>query len=60
LLGALKKHLKGNCFTSDDKVQAATAKWFQKQPKNFYTDGFKKLFQHWWHFIKREGDYVET
>jgi hypothetical protein len=60
LLGALKKHVEGNHFTCHDEVQAATTKWFQKQPEKFYTDGFEELFQRWCPYIKREGDYVET
>ena len=60
LLGALKKHVEGNHFTCNDKVQAAMAKWFQKQREKFYTDGLEELVQHWWHYIKREGDYMET
>jgi hypothetical protein len=36
------------------------AKWFREQPEKFYTDGFKKLVQRWWHRIKHERDYVQT
>jgi hypothetical protein len=41
LFGALKEHLKGNCVTCDE-VQAAVVKWFQAEPDQFHTDGFKK------------------
>jgi hypothetical protein len=36
------------------------AKLFQKQREKFYTDGLEELVQRWWHYIKRDGDYVET
>ena len=32
LFGALKKHLKGNCVTCDEEVQAAMVEWFQEWP----------------------------
>jgi hypothetical protein len=59
LVDALKKHVKGNHFICHDEVQAAMAKLFKKQPEKFYTNGFEELFQCWWYYIKREGDYVE-
>jgi hypothetical protein len=45
LFGYLRKHLKGNCFTCDEEVQTAIAKWFPEKPENFYSDGFGKLVQ---------------
>jgi hypothetical protein len=52
LFVALKKHLKGIHFTRDAEVPAATGKWFQEQPEEFYSDGFKKPIQHWQLCIK--------
>jgi hypothetical protein len=57
LLRALKKHLKGNRFTCDEEVQAATAKWFREQPEKFYTTGSKNLFSAG-SFVSNEGYYV--
>jgi hypothetical protein len=34
-------------FTGDEQVQAAMGKWFQEQPEDLYSDGFKSLVQHW-------------
>jgi histone-lysine N-methyltransferase SETMAR len=51
--GALKKHLKSNCFTCDE-VRTAMAKWFREQPEKFYSDGFETLVQRWLRCIERE------
>jgi hypothetical protein len=58
LFETLKKYLEGNCFTCDEEVQAAVAKWFPEQPVKFYTNGYEKLVRHWPHCIEREGDYL--
>jgi hypothetical protein len=34
------------------KFQDALAKWFQKQPEKYYTDGLEKLVQSWQHCIE--------
>jgi hypothetical protein len=44
LFAALKKHLKGIHFTCDEAVPAATGKWFQELPEEFYSSRFKSLF----------------
>jgi len=44
LFAALKKHLKGIYFMSDEEVQAATGEWLGDQPEEFCTDRFGNLF----------------
>jgi transposase len=41
LLATLKKHLKGIHFTCNEALPAATGKWFQEQPEEFCSSGFK-------------------
>jgi hypothetical protein len=48
---SLKKLLKGINFTYDEAVPPATAKWFQEQPEEFYSDRFKELVHCWQHCI---------
>jgi hypothetical protein len=42
---SLKKHLKGSNFTHNKAVQADTDKLFQRQPEEFYSDGFEKFIE---------------
>ena len=59
LFPKLKEHLKGLCFSCDEKVRPAVRKWFQKQNTNFFKDGFQKLVQRWRKCIEVRGDFVE-
>jgi hypothetical protein len=54
----ISEHLKEIHLTCDKEVSAATGKWFQEQPQEFYSDGYKKLGQHWLCCGEQEGDYM--
>lgn len=55
----LKSHVKGIYFQNDNEVKAEVKKWFRKQPKQFFFDGFKKLISRWCKCIENKGSYVE-
>jgi histone-lysine N-methyltransferase SETMAR len=59
LFPALKKHLKGTRFASDQEVIGAAEIWFADQPKEFFLRGFQKLEERCNKCVQLRGDYVE-
>lgn len=59
LFPALKKHLGGRKFKSDEEVQKAVVGWLRDAAGEFYDAGIKKLVTRMRKVIERQGDYVE-
>jgi len=59
LFPGLKKQLKGHHFLSDAEVAAATEKWLDGQPSEFFLSGLQKLEQQAKKCIELCGEYVE-
>ncbi|GFW28474.1 hypothetical protein TNCV_4641391 [Trichonephila clavipes] len=51
--------LKGQCFSTDDEVQAAVRKWIISQPESFFMDGMKKWIERLNKYGAVSGDYDE-
>jgi hypothetical protein len=45
-------------YCPDLAPRGCCGKWFQKQPEDFYSDGFEGLVHCWWR-VRGEEDYVE-
>jgi hypothetical protein len=43
----MKEVLRGRRFSSYEEVIGAMQNWLKTQPKNFFSDGIKKLMEHW-------------
>jgi hypothetical protein len=56
MFGPMKEALRGRRFSSDKDVIGAVQKWLKTQPKNFFSDGIKKLVKRWNWCIEVEGD----
>jgi len=56
---ALKKHLGGQKFSSDEEVEEAVNKWLKEAAGEWYNAGIKKLVDRMKKVIERQGDYVE-
>ena len=59
LFGPLKEALGGKMFCSNEEVIEAVREWVRQQPKNFVSEGIRKLPKRWRLCIVKEGDYVE-
>jgi hypothetical protein len=59
LFGPLKETLRGCRFVDDDEVKEAVHDWLHTQPKQFFTDGMRKLVDCWTKCAEKQGDYVE-
>ena len=56
---ALKDHLSGHKFTSDDDVKTAVTRWLKSQGAEFYETGINKLVPRLDKCLNLGGDYVE-
>jgi hypothetical protein len=43
MFGPMKEVLRGRRFSSDQEIIGAVQNWLKKQPKNFFSDGIKRL-----------------
>ena len=59
LFPKLRKHLRGQNFSSDEEVTAAVCQWFWEEEKDFLNDRIQKLVKHWQKCNEIEGDYFE-
>jgi hypothetical protein len=60
LFWSLKGAFRGHQFADDDdKVKEALHDWLCTQPKQFYSDGVRKLVDCWTKCIKMQRDYIE-
>ncbi|EGI61648.1 Histone-lysine N-methyltransferase SETMAR [Acromyrmex echinatior] len=55
----LKKWFGGKRFTIREQLIAETEAYFEGLDKSYYSDGLKKLENHWIKCIELKGDYVE-
>ena len=55
----LKKHLRGQRFSTDDELKSATDEWLKGQSELFYFTGIEKLRDRYKLCIDKGGDYVE-
>jgi histone-lysine N-methyltransferase SETMAR len=55
----LKKHLRGQRFSTDDDLKSATEEWLKGQPEIFYFTGIEKLRDRYKLCVDKGGDYVE-
>lgn len=55
----LKRHLKGQKFTSNMAVKRAVDNWIKSRDADFYVHGFRKWVERWERCVERGGDYVE-
>ena len=55
----LKKHLRGQRFSTDDELKHATEEWLMGQSELFYFTGMEKLRDRYNLCIDKGGDYVE-
>lgn len=55
----LKKHLRGQKFSTDNELKSATEEWLKVQPELFYFTGIEKLRDRYKVCIDKSGDYVE-
>jgi histone-lysine N-methyltransferase SETMAR len=56
----LKKHLKGRKCSSIEEVTSAADGWLAAQPKEFFSDGLKKLEQRSHKCVELRREYVNT
>jgi histone-lysine N-methyltransferase SETMAR len=59
LFPALKDHLSGHKFSSDNDVKTAVTKWLKSQGTEFYEAGINKLVPRQDKCLSLGGDYVE-
>jgi hypothetical protein len=59
LFPKMKKHLRGQCFHSNEDVQNEVKKWLHAQDTFFFYKGLNKLIYHYDKCPNRLGDYVE-
>jgi len=59
LFEPLKNALSGRRFAADDEVKEAVHDWLRTQPQTFFSNGIKKLTDHWAKCIEKTGDYIE-
>jgi len=55
----VKKHLRGQRFSTDDELQYATEEWLKEQSELFYFTGIENLRHRYKLSIEKGGDYVE-
>ena len=55
----LKKHLRGQRFSTDDELKYATEEWLMGQSELFYFTGMEKLRDRYNLCIDKGGDYIE-
>ena len=55
----LKQHLRGQRFSTDDKLKYETEEWLKEQSELFYFTGIEKLRQRYELCIEKGLDYVE-
>ena len=55
----LEKWFGGKGFTTKEQLIAETEIYFEGLDKSYYSDGFKKLDNHWIKCIELKRDYVE-
>jgi histone-lysine N-methyltransferase SETMAR len=58
LFPALKNHLSGHKFASDDGVKTAVMRWLKSQGTEFYKAGINKLVPQLDKCLNLGGDYV--
>jgi hypothetical protein len=54
MFGPMKEALRGRRFSSDEEVTGAVQNWLKTQPKNFFSDGIKKVMKVWNWFVEVE------
>jgi hypothetical protein len=54
----VREAVRGRRFSSDEEVSGVVQNWLKTQPKNFLSDGIKKLVKLWNWCVKVEGDYA--
>ena len=54
----LKRWLTGQRFYSNEELIAETNTYFEELPKDYYSDGIKKLEDRWNRCIDLKGEYV--
>jgi histone-lysine N-methyltransferase SETMAR len=59
LFGHLKKHLRGQRFSDDEELKAASEQYLEMVEENFYENGIKELPGRWHKCIDLSGEYVE-
>ena len=59
LFPSLKKHLKRQCFQSNEDVISVVEEWFESHPKSYYTQELLKVKERWQKCVGMQGDYVE-
>mgnify|MGYP003564843467 CR=1 FL=1 len=55
----LKKHLRGQHFSSKSDVEQAVREFFESQPPSFYEMAFQQLLMRWEKCIEVNGSYIE-
>jgi hypothetical protein len=55
----MKEGLRGRRFSSDEDVIGAVQNLLKRRPKNFFSDGIRKLAKRWNRCVEVEGDYAE-
>ena len=59
LFPALKEHLSGQRFSTDDDIKSAVTKWLNAQGTDFYRVDIEKLVPRLDKCLNKNGDYVE-
>ena len=59
LFSNVKKHLRGQRFSTDNELKYATEEWLKEQSELFYFTGIEKLRDRYKLCIEKGGDYVE-
>ena len=56
LFGPLKESLRGQHFSSNEKVKTAIRKWLKMQPVEFYNEEICALIKRWEKAVWKAGD----
>lgn len=59
LFRALKKHLRGKRFESQNALKECTMEFFDSQQPQFYECAFQQLVERWRKCVEHEGSYIE-
>jgi hypothetical protein len=58
LFSALKDHLRGRTFETDNEVLAAIQAWYDSKPENYFSDGIDQLVPKMEECIRLKGEYI--
>lgn len=59
LFSALKKPLRGKHFADEEDMKRAVTQWVRKTPRDFFSDGIRRLSNRWRKCLSLKGEYVE-